>query len=902
MEIKDREVVRKIKVKKEHTFFIQALLEDTHLVSVSLGGKEELTIFYDKAIEEFVKFILLQIENFCIVEFDIDWSIIKKGIKMSPIFGKRNLRQAFEKYINANDLKVALSEAIQLGDELYEMHGYDSAIEVYTTLINLLDERRVNAPFITEKLYEKLVPLYFEKQDTKKGIDATLSLVKTKVILKKIGEAIRILNLLEKQFPYDRNVLSKIVELYVSYNHYTDAFRVVERFVESDPKNLGMIKLGGDLLYKLGKFEDALSYFRAAVVLDNNDSFAREKIEEIEKALEESKKGELETPSKIEEAFEEIVPEKVKGEETAVNPEVELPREPSMKTINPEIEKPPEMPGESHEKKPVQKKEVPTTPERRKFIEAESSIVNAPQYIEALEEIKTGNTKKGLELLLNLSKSIEKEDFRSAELIYSKILLLDPENVKVAQKLADLYLENKMVIEAVFYLRVAARNSKGKEKIGYLSELLSIIPQDASTRKELFEALIEKKRFDEAFDILKSITPEKEIEEMALKVLPEIRENESFLSKVAKFLSTKGIKSNVSQQYFYYLGKLLFSTPEKLDAIKWFLAAHRISKLQLEDYVEIGKALIDVPADEEKEIVANAIYSYLDSVEDTDKIVTLVNLILSMKPEKVSYVAKHLEVNMNLEKYNEVPKDINFIVNHNALEHADLVYNSTMKVHNLMDVRDLSHIGEFLELAGKDEYAEKIYSLVLEYDPHNEIAVIKSFVKGVEAESSHQILLFFDKVSPSHSYTSLIKPILEKTKERQQKNPYDYHSYFINGFLYFLTERYEEAIAAFQFVARSKNHEPLMHLFLGIAFDKIKLRDFAAKQFNLALNHPSITKEVKLEVLYRQALLYSATGNTEAYRKCLSDISAFNADFKNVKELLAENSEKRIINSEEEEK
>ncbi len=823
---------------------------------------------------------------------------------MSPIFGKRNLRQAFEKYINENDLKGALSEAIQLGDELYEMHGYDSAIEVYTTLINLLDEKRVNAPFIIEKLYEKLVPLYFEKQDTKKGVDTTLSLVKIKVILKKIGEAIRILNLLEKQFPYDKSVLSKIVDLYVSYNHYTDAFRVVERLVESDPKNLGMLKLGGDLLYKLGKFEDALSYFRVALVIDGNDSYAREKVEEIEKTLERSKKVEPETSSKIEEELiKEVVPEKVKEEEKAVTPEAELPKEPPMKTISPEAEKPYEMQKEPQEKKPAQKKEaLITPPEKHKFVEAESSIVNAPQYVEALEEIKTGNTDKGLELLLNLSKSIEKEDFRSAELIYSKILLLDPENIRVAQKLAELYLENKMVIEAVFYLRVAAKNSKGKEKIGYLSELLSIIPQDASTRKELFEALIEEKRYDEAFDILKSITPEKEIEEMALKVLPEIRENESFLSKIAKFLSTKGIKSNVSQQYFYYLGKLLFLTSEKLDAIKWFLAAHRISRLALEDYVEIGKALIDIPADEEKEIVANAIFSYLDSVEDTDRKVALVNLILSLKPEKVSYIAKHLEVNMDLEKYNEVPKDINFIVSRNAFEYAELVYNSTMKVHHLMDVHDLSHVGEFLELAGQNEYAEKIYSLVLEYDPHNEIAVIKSFVKGVEAESSHQILHFFDKVSPSHSYTSITKPILEKTKERQQKNPYDYHSYFVNGFLFFLTERYEEAIASFQFVARSKNHEPLMHLFLGIAFDKIKLRDFAAKQFNLALNHPSVTKEIKLEVLYRQALLYSSTGNMEAYRKCLNDISSLNADFKNVKELLAENSEKKIINIEEEEK
>lgn len=71
-DIKRREVVRKIKVKKEYTFFIQALLEDTHLVAVSLGEKEELTIFYDKAVENFVNLILANIENFCKVEFALN--------------------------------------------------------------------------------------------------------------------------------------------------------------------------------------------------------------------------------------------------------------------------------------------------------------------------------------------------------------------------------------------------------------------------------------------------------------------------------------------------------------------------------------------------------------------------------------------------------------------------------------------------------------------------------------------------------------------------------------------------------------------------------------------------------------------------------------------------------------
>ncbi len=70
-EIKNREVVRKIKVSREYTFFIQALLEDTGIVAVSLGEVSELTIFYDRLLEEEVNKIVAKIENFCLVEFGL---------------------------------------------------------------------------------------------------------------------------------------------------------------------------------------------------------------------------------------------------------------------------------------------------------------------------------------------------------------------------------------------------------------------------------------------------------------------------------------------------------------------------------------------------------------------------------------------------------------------------------------------------------------------------------------------------------------------------------------------------------------------------------------------------------------------------------------------------------------
>ncbi len=62
--IKEREIIRKIEVRNECMWFAQAMLEDTHLVSVSLGTTSVLTIFYDKKVEEIVNEVLKRIIDF----------------------------------------------------------------------------------------------------------------------------------------------------------------------------------------------------------------------------------------------------------------------------------------------------------------------------------------------------------------------------------------------------------------------------------------------------------------------------------------------------------------------------------------------------------------------------------------------------------------------------------------------------------------------------------------------------------------------------------------------------------------------------------------------------------------------------------------------------------------------
>jgi NAD kinase len=58
-------LLKKIPVEKNCTWFVQAILEDTGIVAVSLGGQDFLTIYYDKEMSEFVNELLTKIYEFC---------------------------------------------------------------------------------------------------------------------------------------------------------------------------------------------------------------------------------------------------------------------------------------------------------------------------------------------------------------------------------------------------------------------------------------------------------------------------------------------------------------------------------------------------------------------------------------------------------------------------------------------------------------------------------------------------------------------------------------------------------------------------------------------------------------------------------------------------------------------
>ena len=826
---------------------------------------------------------------------------------MSALFGKKNYGEIFERLVRSSSIDLALREAIKNGDTLYELGNIDEAILNYNTLLSIFIKNNVSKHESYEKIYEKLAPLYLESGNSKKGIETVLALIDKKITLKKAKEAVNLLKALESNFFNDTALMLKITEVYVKLGFFSEAFEIVDKLIEKDSKNVDLLKMGGELLYKLGRFEESYTYFNAIIMLAPKDEFAKSRLDVLKS---QQVKGEKEETAKfIETPPVETVPS---SENIPVLKKLEIPAEAHGEKTQQPIE---EMPT------PAEKKEIPAvtepvkTEETRKIVKQvlpETSegagsikeILHAdPEYLEALENIKKGDERKGIELLKKAAERFESIDSEVSEYIYDKILVFDPEDTEVKLKLAGIYKEKKEIEDCIFYLRSALKSSKKVEKLQVLKELTSLLPEDMGIKTEVFNSLIELKEFDDAFEIFFKLTDKDTIENFASKTLPLLKEDVQSLGRVSRFLRGRGVSNMLTYQYFYLYGKALFNMGENVEGIRWLISAHRIAKLPLDDYVMVAQYIKTLPLEGEKDIVGDAILGCTESIEDLDKKAELLRLVLELKPEKVSYLVSFLNMLIKRETIEKETVSILLrLVQMKPVNYADFIYNVTLKLVDNLNAEELNSIATFFDVLDKKEEATKIYSIITNKDPGNKNVLIKFFITHIEGESLNEIMGFFDQFLPSHTYLSLVEPFINKYRERQSKEPFDYHVHFVLGFLYFLTERYEEAVASFQFIVRSHQFEAFMHYFLGICFERILLEDFAMTQYKMAIKMEGNLAEVKLNALYRLSILYRAQGKINEYRDTLSEIVSINPDFKDAGILFESlSSEEKIIDLNKEE-
>ena len=763
---------------------------------------------------------------------------------MSALFGKKDYKAVFEKLLSKDEFDAALSYAVKTGDTLYDKGEIRKALEVYLDLLEACKGRKIIDDSFYEKIYEKITPLFFELEEFEKGIHYALLLIDEKLKHNEEKDAIEILNDLKSNFPENMDIAKEAIKVYTHIGELEKAFDIVDELIKTQGSKIELIEIAGELLFDLKRYDDAESYFRVLERMDPDNEMAKKRLSDIE-------------------------------ELKASKPEVkriEMPQQEKIRKIT-TVEK-----EESKVEEKVPEAEV-------RHIEMPHTFVNDPEYITALKYANNDNEEEAKRLLFNVAEKYKKINPVEAEYIYNKILFMEPSNIEAIREISHLNENSKE--EAIFYLKRALKYTNGEKRLDILKELTTLLPDDIKLKKTIYNNLINLGKKEEAVSMFFKIEEaEPNTSNIALSLLPLIKEDVQYLTKVSTFFKNKGINDDVAFRYFYTTGKILFNMGEKDRGIEWLMMAHKINKLPLDDYIEIGNYISHIPGASEKDAIASSLYGYVDSIKDTFKAKQVVKLLMELSPHNEQYISKELNLLEKEGNVKELAEALLKFVEKSPVRYADTVYELTEKVMDQLSTEDLLKIAHFLKEAGDSQSSIKVYNTILEREPDNKEALLSTFVAHLENGQAENIVSFFDKFAPSHIFAPSLENKIKEYREKRAENPSDYNIHYILGFLYFAVERYEEAIASFQFVVRSKHYIPLMSLFIGMSFDKIGLSDFAAKHYEIGLSSKDVSKEVKVRLLYQLALYKKRKKQITECRDLLEQAVQIDPQFKPAKEVL----------------
>ncbi len=828
---------------------------------------------------------------------------------MSALFGKPDYKKTLSTYVNKGEYKKALKFAIKNGDKYYDNGDVNKAIGLYLFLLNLFRSKNIVEHSLYERLYEKLIPLLFESNQEEKALNYSLSLIDEKLVLSKDSEALDILSALKEQFPESEAVVLKTVEVYLSKGDVQSALKELDEAISSIGPKPKFIELAGEILLKIHKYEDAYDYFNALLAVDPDNQLAKRRISELEsafalsktpplknigvkektgaKSAEEAEKATVSTsseplsrPSQEKQINTKAMSNKnvlagLKNEQHPENKKVDLAEQITPDGVNTADNRTNGTHSKSEASKDVnkllagqEKSRIDSSTEKDKY-KPLLAISKDPLYVKAIKSFLK-DEKQGYKALISVAEKYETTNLLDAEYIYLKLFAFEPTNSKVAHKLLSLYDKitsvynvNEVKAEKLFISLIAAKNSSGTEKLGFLKQIEEELPDELSVKIEILKNLSllgKKEEVLKYFNEIKDKVSSKDLNEVADITFPTIKDDVKSLEAIARVLYRKDVKTGASFKYFYALGNILFNSGNKPDGLKWLLRANEVNKLSLDDYIKIAEYIKELPLDTEKDVVAKALNGYVDVVSE-DRKDYLFKLILSLKPHNVLYVKRYAEYLSAKKRFKEEAGMLKVLAERSDINSAEFVNDKLHEVAQYLGIDDLRIFEKFFDFAQLKLGVLSVYEIMLQKMPSDEEVKIKHFIVSVEIENEDNILYFFRKNDPSHKYMNFVSNKISEYEQLRLKSMLDYHIHFVLGFLYYLVERFEESIASFQFVVRSHRFEPLMHLFLGMSFEKIALAEFATKQYEMIFNSNSVSSNITAFALYRMAIIAHKNGD-----------------------------------------
>jgi tetratricopeptide (TPR) repeat protein len=142
--------------------------------------------------------------------------------------------------------------------------------------------------------------------------------------------------------------------------------------------------------------------------------------------------------------------------------------------------------------------------EYRKIIQVEPSDITTLNTLGDLY-VKAGHTDEAIESFVSIAEHYRTSGFNlKAIAMFKKVSKLDPANIEIALKLAGLYAQQKLMVDARHqYLAVAEhylRAGQNKQALGIYQKIADLDPENTTIQLKLAEAYLREQQPDQAYD------------------------------------------------------------------------------------------------------------------------------------------------------------------------------------------------------------------------------------------------------------------------------------------------------------------------------------------------------------------------------------------------------------------
>jgi tetratricopeptide (TPR) repeat protein len=348
--------------------------------------------------------------------------------------------------------------------------------------------------------------------------------------------------------------------------------------------------------------------------------------------------------------------------------------------------------------------------EYRKIIQAEPSDITTLNTLGDLC-VKVGDTEEAIRSFVRIAEHYRTGGFNlKAIAMFKKVSKLDPANVEIGLKLAGLYAQQKLMVDARHqYLTVAEhylRAGQNKEALGIYQKIADLDPENTTIQLKLAEAYLREQQSDQAYDAFVAAANElqrqnkhEEALQTYLKALKTKPEGQVALSAAVNLYTLRGEAQRAASLIKHLLG----SRPDDAELLILLGRVHQSAEEMEEAETAMARA-VELNSAHFQYLLDLA--SFFTRNNELDRALRQFDRVIEMlheRREEEKAIALLHEV---------IARDANHF---GALERLAAIYSHIREDHNLIET--LNSLADAAVRKGEDEVAINALRQLMQLEP-----------------------------------------------------------------------------------------------------------------------------------------------------------------------------------------